>query len=319
MGGTIGVASAQGGGTIFSFTVRFEHALDRTPAPATAHRPALRVLVVDAHAPSAEILQRYLHSWGMATDVASSAAAAIELLRLAAASGAAYDLVISELPMPEMDGFALARAIQRGQALARPQLIMLTAFDERGQGEQAIQNGFAAYLTKPVKQSQLFDTLASVLNTEQPTSTVAANIPSTSGQAQPHLDKEQQPGQLILLVEDHPVNQLLALRQLERLGWAADTAANGRQALDAIERMQQPYALILMDCQMPEMNGFAATRAIRAIERDGRPRTPIVAMTANAMQGDREECIAAGMDDYLSKPVCNAELSRVLARWLPAS
>jgi PAS domain S-box-containing protein len=311
MGGAIEVASAEGHGATFSFTARFARAAAEPAAPVrpAADRPPVRVLIVDPHAPSAEIVQRYLGGWGMAADTAPSGPAALAALCGASAAGAPYGLLITELPLPGMDGFALARAIQRDPATGRPRLIILTAFDERGQAAQATQAGFAAYLTKPIKQSQLFDALVSVLR-EQVAPPSERLVPASRATPDPTQD------QLILVVEDHPVNQQLALRQLDRLGYAAHVAPNGQAALDALAGAQR-YALILMDCQMPELDGFAATRAIRALEREHGGRTPIVAMTANAMQGDREQCLAAGMDDYLAKPVRGVELSRVLARWLP--
>jgi PAS domain S-box-containing protein len=312
MGGAIGVASADGQGSTFSFTARFARATDAAASEPPPLPPALRVLVVDDSATSQEFLQRYLQAWGMVTDRAGSGGDALGMLRRAAEAGRAYDLLLTDLAMSEMDGFALARAIQRDPALTRTRLILLTAFDERGQGAQALQSGFVAHLTKPIKQSQLFDALVSTLGER----VVPAPDRLLHPDAAPALPL--QPDQRILLVDDHAVNQQLALRQLAKLGYAADIAANGREAVEAVAA-GPPYALILMDCQMPEMDGFAASRAIRDRERAGGGRTPIVAMTANAMQADRDACLQAGMDDYLSKPVRQAELQRVLARWLPVT
>jgi CheY-like chemotaxis protein/HPt (histidine-containing phosphotransfer) domain-containing protein len=201
--------------------------------------------------------------------------------------------------------------MDRAPALAHTRRILLTAFDERGQGEQALQCGFAAYITKPVKQSQLLDVLVGTLGTQSAPAHAQRRQPPAQAPVTPR-SKQQ-----ILLVDDHPVNQQIALRQLAALGYRADIAANGREAVDTVAAGSS-YALILMDCQMPEMDGFAATRAIRLLEQASGQHTPIVAITANAMQGDREACIAAGMDDYLSKPVRGIDLQRVLVRWLPA-
>jgi PAS domain S-box-containing protein len=315
MGGAISAESVEGQGSTFTFTARFERA-SQVPVAAPANLADLRALVVDDSRSNQDIVQGYLHAWGMTADGAADGGAALAALRHANQAGTPYQLVITDLNMPGMDGFAMARAVQRDPLIANTPLILLTAYDERGQGEQAARNGFAAYLTKPVKQSQLFNMIATTISAEPRASTSAAR-PAVSSTEPQVPNREQRTDRLILLVEDHPVNQMLALRQLEKLGWAAQVAANGHEAVDVIRRAEQPYALILMDCQMPEMDGFAATRAIRAIERDGRPRTPIVAMTANAMKGDREECLAAGMDGYLSKPVRSAELNRALAHWIP--
>jgi two-component system sensor histidine kinase/response regulator len=231
-------------------------------------------------------------------------------------------VAIVDLAMPDMDGFALARAIQRDPAIGATRLILLTAFDERGQGEQALQAGFAAYLTKPVLRSMLFDAIANA----------TADIPHEheDGEAEPEMLPAKAPeraepavarraGPPILLVEDNPANQKVAQHQLERLGYIVDTVNNGREAVDAIERSPDRYSAVLMDCAMPVMDGFAATHAIRKLELTSGKHIPIIAMTANALQGDRESCIAAGMDDYLSKPLTRDTLAAALERWTPTA
>ena len=311
MGGSIMVESRAGQGATFSFTIAFERVNTNQPKAPTLSQ--LRALVADSHTPSAEIVQQYLQSWGILADGAPKGARAIEMMRVAAAAGAPYNLLICEQLLPDMDGFALARAIQRGQGLSHPQLVMLTAFDERGQDEQALQSGFQAYLTKPIKQSQLFDSLAALfleLNDEPQTPPAAAHSPLDCTDC---ISRQQ-----ILVVEDHIVNQQLVLRQLGKLGYAGHVVGSGRAALDALAAPHS-FQLVLMDCQMPELDGFAATRAIREREQHSGVHIPIIAMTANAMQGDREACLAAGMDDYLSKPVRHAELGQMLARWLLTS
>jgi CheY-like chemotaxis protein len=190
----------------------------------------------------------------------------------------------------------------------------MSSFSQRGDGQVAHEIGIAAYLTKPVRQSQLFDCLVTVLDISGAT----AFQPQVS--AQPKLvtrhtlkENETKARKLILIAEDNIVNQRVAVRQLEKLGYRADVVANGLEAVEALTRI--PYALVLMDCQMPEMDGYAATAAIRL--REGQSKhTPIIAMTANAMEGDRERCLAAGMDDYISKPVNPEELEVVLTRFL---
>ncbi len=308
MGGALSLASAEGQGSVFSFTIRFAQPLAPAEAQPAPELPSLRALIVDDTATTRELLLRSLHDLGLAAGSASCGEAALAELRRAAQAGAPYQLVLTDLAMPDLDGFALAREIQADPAIAGARLVLLTAFDERGQGERALQSGFAAYLTKPIKRSLLIETIGEsrARATAQPAA-AAPSAPAAEPQAQ----------QLILLADDHPVNQQLAARQLAKLGYQARVVGNGQAAIDLIAAGER-FAAILMDCQMPEIDGFAATRAIRQIERQRGQHTPIIAMTANAMQGDRETCLQAGMDDYLSKPVRQSELRRVLAGWLPA-
>jgi len=211
-----------------------------------------------------------------------------------------------------MDGFELARAIKSDPALARVRLILLTSFGQRGDDVAARDIGVAAYLTKPVRQSQLYDCLATVVG--QPSASAGPDAPCELPAARPTGAARKMSNKLILLAEDNIVNQKVAARQLQKLGYRADLVANGLEALEALGRIA--YDLVLMDCQMPEMDGYEATAEIRRREGDSK-RTPIVAMTANALEGDREKCLAAGMDDYVSKPVKPEELAAVLGRWLP--
>jgi CheY-like chemotaxis protein/HPt (histidine-containing phosphotransfer) domain-containing protein len=247
----------------------------------------------------------------MAYGEADSGARALETLRRAASRGEPYDLAILDLMMPGMDGFELARAIKSDPLIAGVRLVLLTSFGVRGDGASARGLDVAAYLTKPVRQSQLFDCLATVVG--------QSPVPD----APPKLYTKYTPketkmfsNRLILLAEDNVVNQKVAVRQLQKLGYRADAVANGREALEALGRI--PYDLVLMDCQMPEMDGYAATAEIR--RREGTTKhTPVVAMTANALEGDRERCIAAGMDGYVSKPVKPEELAAVLEQFLPGA
>jgi two-component system sensor histidine kinase/response regulator len=314
MGGQIGINSHLGQGSTVWFTARFAkqpaHLVSAAPQPASLDQ--LRVLIVDDNVTNRKILSHQVGSWGMIHDEADSGARALELLWSAAAQGAAYDLAVLDLMMPGMDGFELARTIKSDPAIAAVHLVMLTSFGARGHGAAARDAGVAAYLTKPVRQSQLFDCLANVIS--------AANAPPARN-ASPspvklvtrHTLKEARTmsHKLILLAEDNVVNQKVALRQLLKLGYRADAVANGSEAIEALNRI--PYDLVLMDCQMPEMDGYEATSEIR--RREGTTKhTFIVAMTANALEGDRAKCIAAGMDDYVSKPVRSEELGAVLER-----
>ena len=308
MGGQIGVRSTSGEGSTFWFTVTLEKQAARTDlsSPQLESIENLRVLIVDDNATNRKILSHQLGSWGMIYAEAENGPQALKVLRTAAADGASYDLAIVDLLMPGMDGFCLARAIKSDPNIAAVRLVLLTSSGVRGDAATARAAGIAAYLTKPIRQSQLFDCLTMVLNTSSNTSAVAAPTLVTR-----HTLQEAKPmsSKLILLAEDNIVNQKVAVRQLQKLGYRADAVANGREAVEALIRI--PYDLVLMDCQMPEMDGYEATIEIRA--REGAAKhTPIVAMTAHALTGDREKSLAAGMDDHITKPVKPEELAKVL-------
>jgi signal transduction histidine kinase/CheY-like chemotaxis protein len=319
MGGQIGVSSAEGKGSTFWFTAKFDKQLQPS-APAlnsVLSLENLRALIVDDNATNRKILGHQLGSRKMVHEAVNSGAQALEKLRAAAARGAAYDMAILDLMMPGMDGFQLARIIKSDPAIAGVHLVLLTSYGQRGDGATAREAGIAAYLTKPVRQSQLFDCLVGVLNQPAAESTEQTPAEGQSTLITKHvlIEAKSISPKLILLAEDNIVNQKVAVRQLLKLGYVADVVANGREALEALGRI--PYDLVLMDCQMPEMDGYEATAEIR--RREGSDKhTQIVAMTAHALDGDREKCLAAGMDDYISKPVNSEELGRVLARTFAA-
>ncbi len=308
MGGEIGVASIPGQGSTFSFTVPLAHDADwATNIAPPPDLQRVRVLIVDDNATSRTILEHQLAVWGMVSDSVADGPTALERLRAAAAT-APYALALLDMQMPHMDGLMLARAITADPAISATRLVLLTSVSQRGLNANDQGVGIAASLTKPVRQSQLFDCLMTVLA-------------STSGTAEPtpvHRvavtpDRPAARGPRLLVAEDNAVNQKVAVHMLEKLGYPADVVADGLEAVEALARI--PYPLVLMDCQMPQLDGYAATRAIR--EREGLTRhTPIIAMTAGAMAGDRELCLAAGMDDYITKPVRIEELEAVIARWL---
>jgi PAS domain S-box-containing protein len=315
MGGEIGVTSQFGIGTTFWFTAQFEkqpHAVSQ----ACSRGPSLenmRALIVDDNATNRKILSHQLTSWGMIHEEADGGVRALEMLRTAAAQGTPHDLAILDLMMPVMDGFELARRIKADPLTASVRLVLLTSYGQRGDGNVAREAGVAAYLTKPVRQSQLFECLTNVLRkSDEKLDDKAFPLRSISLITNHALEETAMiPNKLILLAEDNIVNQKVAVRQLAKLGYRADAVANGREAVEALERI--PYDLVLMDCQMPEMDGYEATGEIR--RREGQSKhTRVVAMTANALQGDRDKCLAAGMDDYLSKPVKLEELSQLLQR-----
>jgi PAS domain S-box-containing protein len=306
MGGQIGLTSEPGRGSTFWFTVRLAEGVAAPPPKRNGSLRGLRVLVVDDNATNRAVLKHALAGWGLRVTEAPGGAEALAELR--SAEGA-FALALLDFQMPGMDGLELARRIRADPALCSVKLIMLTSLGLRGQREQARDAGLDGYLVKPVRLSQLFDCLVTVMGGTGPSppaparaATTAEGGPAPAGH-----------GRRVLLAEDNPINQSLALRLLQKLGCRVDVAGNGREAVAAAARAD--YALIFMDCQMPEMDGFEATAAIRKGERAAR-RVPIIALTASAMQGDREACLGAGMDDYLSKPLRFGDLERTLRRWL---
>lgn len=324
MGGEMGVESEKDCGSTFWFTVWLSLAPASDKLPTVDLKPLspdLRVLAVDDSLSSLEIICKYISSWGLLCDKIESPNEALAMLRRAVEVGNPYDLVIIDLVMPEMDGFALARAIEREPALAATPLILLTVFDERGQGEQALRVGFSAYLVKPLKQSSLFDTVVTVISNKQVKTSIkqandAPNKDVRKGNSTNQMGVEQiQQGKLILLAEDNLANQKVAQVQLNKLGYQVHTVGTGKEVVEAIAKNESSYNLVLMDCQMPEMDGFNATRTIRRYEATTGRHIPIIAMTANAMEGDRETCIVAGMDDYISKPVNQEKLAKLLQQW----
>jgi two-component system, sensor histidine kinase and response regulator len=320
MGGDIGVISEPGKGSTFWFTARFAKQASQTLQP-NRRLPGLekcRALIVDDNATNRKILSHQLSSWGMVHEEAEGGKRALELLRQAASEGRGYELAVLDLMMPEMDGFELARHIKSDPGLSEVRLVLLTSYGQRGHGELAREAGIAAYLTKPVRQGQLYECLSRVMNQGV---SVESGVESEESREEEvslltrHnlLERGATTTKLILLAEDNIVNQKIAVRQLQKLGYRADAVANGREALEALARIS--YDLVLMDCQMPEMDGYEATAEIRRREGGSR-HTPIVAMTANALEGDREKCLEAGMDEYISKPVRSQALAQVLEKLL---
>jgi CheY-like chemotaxis protein len=271
------------------------------------------------------ILREQLAAWGIKATSAENGPAALEVLRSAAKAGEPYDLAILDMMMPEMDGLELAQRVGADPSISSTKLIMLSSMGGRAEDEQGRPANIKAHLTKPVRQSRLYDAIAA-------TATVAGAQEGTTGGTEPGADPlarhdlatartdpherahERVARGHVLVAEDNQVNQKVAVRMLERLGYRADVAANGLEALEALSRI--PYAAVLMDVQMPEMDGHEATAEIRRLEEGKNRRTPVIAMTANAMQGDREQSLRAGMDDYLAKPVKAGALEAVLNRWV---
>ena len=322
MQGEIHLQSELGKGTTFWFTAQFEKQQgEAKPAPEFSRDLFdLRVLVVDDNATNRQILRHQIFAWKMKKGSAAGGHEALKLLRAAATEGAPYDLALLDMQMPEMDGLTLARAIKADPQIAATRLIILTSLGKTMSSVELKAVGIDAYLVKPVKRSRLFDCLVDVVGHAKAEDIFSKPVVAapTVGPAAPALPKVR-----ILLAEDNRVNQKVALAQLKKLGCSADVAANGLEVLSALARL--PYDVIFMDCLMPEMDGYEATQAIRKLEQNtGGPcpwKAPlyVCAMTANAMEGDREKCIASGMDDYISKPARLTELQAALERWSAAS
>ena len=309
MGGQIGLHSEVNRGSTFHFDVRLEPVADASPTLTRLPRMnliGLRTLVVDDNASNREILQQHMQSWGVEVIAVDTSDAALAEL---GADGARFDLALVDDEMPVMDGIELARHIRGDPRWSGLRLILLSSHDDHDGASERAQL-FAAVLTKPLRRAQLFSSVSRVMTLQS--GTAGDPPPAGSASASP-------PGvraaPRILLVEDNPVNREVAVGMLESLGCKTDAAENGRLAIEAMDTSS--YDAVLMDCQMPVMDGLTATGEIRRREQtSGAARVPVIALTANAMEGDRERCLAAGMDDFLSKPFTQQQLATLLRRWL---
>jgi CheY-like chemotaxis protein/HPt (histidine-containing phosphotransfer) domain-containing protein len=305
MGGEIGVESDLGEGSTFWFDIVLEKRAEvATGRPVREHLRDLRILIVDDNETNCSILEHQTSAWGMRHATATGGKQALAMLRTAVDQGDPFDLAILDMHMPGMDGLTLARAIKGGSVYVDLPLVMLTSVGGFGDARTAKNSGISQYLHKPVRQSDLYNALVSTLNT----------VPGQTEQRSQQKSRMHFPGVRVLLAEDNPVNQVVAVSMLEILGCVYELAETGKQVLMALDSGE--FDIILMDCQMPEMDGFEATAEIRRLEQDKQGnRIPVVAVTANAMEGDREQCIAAGMDDYLSKPFTQSQLAEMLQQW----
>jgi two-component system, sensor histidine kinase and response regulator len=317
MEGKIGVESEPGAGSTFWFTARFEKQSGEveTQQSSALDRLPMRVLVVDDNHTNRQILLNQVGAWKMQVSSAAGGQEALDRLWAAVGESKPYEVALLDVHMPQMDGFALAAVIKADPVLSRTRLIVLTSMGHALHSAELKRLGIEAYLVKPVKQSRLLDCLLSKVRNRPKVE--AARMPTCSQSAseiEPEFKKTR-----ILLAEDNFVNRKVALAQLRKMRYRTDAVANGREVLEALRRM--PYDIIIMDCQMPEMDGYEASQAIRQRENQSDSPCPwkapvhIIALTARALHGEREKCLAAGMDDYLSKPVRPAELQAALERW----
>ncbi len=315
MGGEIGVESTPGAGSAFWFTALFGQPInvEASPIETAVDIAGLRILGVDDNATNRLVLRQQFGSWRCRYEEAAGGEEALAKLHEAVLEGDPFQIALLDMRMPDMDGETLGRRIRSETAFQDTRLILMTSMGMRGDADRARQNGFAACLPKPIRQSRLFDTLITVANP-------GAGSTEDKGSPAPLVPQPSPGGQRrrpirILLAEDNPTNQKVAMRILEKLGYRADAVSNGAEALKALGMI--PYDLVLMDVQMPEMDGFQATRQIRDSEIAVLDhRVPIIAMTAHAMKGDREACLQAGMDDYVSKPVNPVQLADAIRRQL---
>jgi CheY-like chemotaxis protein len=302
MGGRLWLESALGQGSTFHFTVRFglpKAAATVTAQPEPVSLRDLPVLVVDDNATNRRILDAMLKHWRMVPELTRNGSEGLWALERAAAEGTPFPLVLVDAQMPEMDGFTLAERIRQNPRLAGATIMMLISAGQRGDVARCRELGISVYLVKPIRQSELMEAVLAALG----------KAPATQGSATVitrHTLREDRRKLQILLVEDNAVNQQLAVRLLEKRGHIVTVASNGREALDFLK--QSKFDLALMDVQMPVMDGFETTAAIRKQEAVSGNHLPVIAMTAHAMQGDRERCLAAGMDAYISKPIQADEL-----------
>ncbi len=339
MGGEVSVSSTEGKGSCFEFNLYLQAGNNSTAVIPDFDVSTLNILIVDDNAINREVLRAQLEHWGAHVEEAENGPAALKLCEQKVASDEPFfDIALLDMQMPVMDGAELGRKLQADPRFKSMKLVMMTSMNHRGDAKFFAELGFSAYFPKPATTRDLFDALAIVgddgdaleqavpLVTRHYIKGIQAASLKSSAESGQDTGKQQQDSKQkcpentrILLVEDNRVNQMVASGLLQNLGLSADIANNGQEALEMLEKSaeDQPYSLILMDCQMPVLDGYAATGKIRSGEAGERYHSiPIIAMTANAMEGDRDQCLLSGMSDYLSKPIDSERLYNMLCKWI---
>jgi CheY-like chemotaxis protein len=310
MGGSISVDSIPEVGTKITFTAIFEvpQGVKSVDKPLLSNK---RILIVESDAAKQRLLENYTRDWDLVAVTANDAPLALTCAREAARRGEPFDFAIIGRTLPDNDGLALGHQFKHDTQIASVHLMLIASDDEPGLAERARACGFEAFLMKPIVQSHVYDRLVAMLNVKMPAATESARAPAITPKDASRSSKR------VLLVEDNMVNVQVAMRQLRYIGCEVTSVDNGKAAVEILERSQ--FDAVLMDCNMPVMDGYTAARHIRQneVERQ-RKRTPIIAMTANAAESDRERCLGAGMDDFISKPVVIEALKEVLDRMAPA-